>query len=312
MGAKPGIDTPKPSAARLRAMIGPASVLLCLAATSCGPSVLRPEGAIGKAEISILVDSLAIMLVIVVPTIAIALLFAWWYRQSNSRAKRHPQFVYSGRVELVVWAVPLMTIMLLGGVTWIGAHELDPGQPIASKAKPLEIQGISLDWKWLFIYPDQRVATVNELTVPAGTPIHFSLTSGSVMNAFFIPQLGSMIYTMDGMVSRMNLVADQPGTYYGESSHYSGDGFSGMHFEVHAVPPDQFASWISTTRAHGPSLDAGSYAGLAKQSSNVAPFTYANADPGLFLKITSEQIPQGPGPDESGAPNAKVSPGGAQ
>ena len=143
---------------RLRASVTRASLLLCLAATSCVPAVLQPEGAIGKAEKTILIDSLAIMLTIVVPTIVIGLLFAWWYRQSNTRAKRHPGFVYSGRIELVVWSIPAMTIFLLGGVTWIGAHELDPAQPIASTVKPVEIQAISLDWKWLFIYPDQHVS----------------------------------------------------------------------------------------------------------------------------------------------------------
>jgi cytochrome o ubiquinol oxidase subunit 2 len=286
------------------------SVILSLALTSCGPSVLEPTGTIGKAERSILIDSVGIMLAIVLPTIALALAFAWWYRQSNGRAKRLPEFVYSGRIELVVWAIPLMTIMLLGGVTWIGAHELDPAHPIASKQKPLEIQGVSLDWKWLFIYPDQRVASVNELTIPTDTPIHFSLTSGSVMNAFFVPKLGSMIYTMDGMISRLNLMAEQPGDYWGESSHYSGDGFSDMHFTVHAVPADQFAAWVKKTQASGPKLDAGSYAELAKQTRHVVPFTYANADPALFVSVASEHIPQGPGPVESGAKRATVSPEG--
>jgi cytochrome o ubiquinol oxidase subunit 2 len=313
MGAHPGTGDDLPSTPEGRwASLRRAGILLCLGVTSCGPSVLVPAGAIGKAERSILVDSLGIMLAIVLPTIALALAFAWWYRQSNGRAKRLPEFVYSGRIELVVWAVPLMTIMLLGGVTWIGAHALDPGHAIASKQKPLEIQGVSLDWKWLFIYPDQHVASVNELTVPTGVPIHFSLTSGSVMNAFFIPRLGSMIYTMDGMISRLNLMADKPGNYWGESSHYSGDGFSDMHFNVHAVPQDQFAAWVSATQASGPKLDAGAYTQLAKQSRHVAPFTYASTDPDLFLSVASERIPQGPGPVESGAKKATVSPEGLQ
>jgi len=310
MSTKPGIEADRTRACCASAMVKRASLLLCLTVTACGPSVLNPVGAIGVAERSILIDSLGIMLAIVIPTILIAVIFAWWFRQSNSRAKRRPEFVYSGRVELVVWGVPLMTIMLLGGVTWIGAHELDPAQPIPSSVKPLEIQGVSLDWKWLFIYPEQHVATVNVLTLPAGRPVHFSLTSGSVMNAFFIPQLGSMIYTMNGMVSRLNLIADQPGTYWGESSHYSGDGFSDMHFDVHAVPPDQFAAWVSTTQAHGPTLDAGSYTQLARPSLNVTPFTYAKADPDLFTNIASEKIPQAPGPVEMGEDKATVSPAG--
>ena len=274
----------------------------------CGLAVLDPRGAVGTGEKTILIDSMAIMLAIVVPTIAATLLFAWWFRASNTRARFQPDFVYSGRLELVVWAVPLMTIMLLGGVAWIGAHELDPAEPLASKVKPLEVQGVSLDWKWLFIYPGQRVAAVNQLVIPAGTPVHFSLTSASVMNAFFVPRLGSMIYTMNGMTSTLNLSADAPGVFYGESSHYSGDGFSGMHFDVRAVTPDQFAAWVGETRKAGPVLDDGAYAMLSKQSQDVAPFTYRDADPGLFAAIVSLKLPPGPGPVETGAPSASISP----
>jgi cytochrome o ubiquinol oxidase subunit 2 len=197
--------------------------------------------------------------------------------------------------------------MLLGGVAWIGSHDLDPYKPLPSKTPPLEVQGVSLDWKWLFIYPAQRVASVNQLVVPAGVPIHFSLTSASVMSAFFVPQLGSMIYTMNGMRTQLNLQADAPGTFLGLASHYSGDGFAGMHFDVRAVPADQFAAWIDATRTTGPTLDAGSYTTLARQSLNVAPFTYRAADPDLFLQIVSQKLPPGPGP-QSGRPNQNVSP----
>ena len=158
-----------------------------------------------------------------------------------------------------MWGIPTLTIMLLGGIAWIGSHDLDPAKPLASNAPPLEIRGVSLDWKWLFIYPDQHVATVNQLVIPAGVPIHFSLTSASVMNAFFIPSLGSMIHTMNGMATQLNLEASAPGTFRGLSSHYSGDGFSGMHFEVRAVPPEGFTAWVAATRKTGPTLDAGSY-----------------------------------------------------
>ena len=270
----------------------------CLAA--CGPSILDPHGEIGSADKTILIDSVAIMLAIVLPTIAATILFAWWFRASNNRAKYQPEFVYSGRLELVVWAVPLMTIMLLGGVTWIGAHELDPAEKLVSKNVALEVQAVSLDWKWLFIYPGQRVAAVNQLVIPANTPIHFSLTSASVLNAFFVPQLGSMIYTMNGMTSSLNLSTDAPGVFYGQSSHYSGDGFSDMHFEVHAVPADQFAAWVAATRSKGPALDGASYAELSKQSLHVAPFTYRDADPGLFQDIVTQKLPPGPGPDDAG------------
>src|SRR5467141_1037094 len=205
--------------------------------TACQGGVLDPQGFIGIADKTIMIDSLAIMLAIVLPTIAATLAFAWWFRASNTRATYLPDFKYSGRIELIVWSIPLLTITLLGGVAWIGSHDLDPAKPLASKTPPLEIQAVSLDWKWLFIYPSERVASVNQLVVPAGVPIHFSLTSASVMNAFFVPQLGSMIYTMNGMRSQLNLRAEAPGTFLGLSSHYSGDGFSGMHFDVRALPP---------------------------------------------------------------------------
>ncbi len=247
------------------------------------------------------------MLTIVVPTIAATLAFAWWFRASNTRATYLPDFAYSGRLELIVWAIPLLVIMLLGGVAWIGSHDLDPAKPLASETSPLEVQGVSLDWKWLFIYPSQRVASVNRLVLPAGVPIHFSLTSASVMNAFFIPQLGSMIYTMNGMTTHLNLRADVPGTFLGLSSHYSGDGFSGMRFDVQAVPAERFAAWIDATRNTGPTLDAAGYAALARQSMNAAPFTFGAADPALFQQIVTQQLPPGPGP-QMGRPNPSVSP----
>ena len=209
--------------------------MLPLALAACQPAVLYPQGPIGLANRTILIDSVAIMLAIVVPTIVATLAFAWWFRASNTRARYLPEWAYSGRIELIVWAIPLLVIILLGGVAWIGSHELDPQQPIASDKPPLEVQVVSLDWKWLFIYPAQRIATVNQLMIPAGVPVHFALTSASVMNAFFIPQLGSMIYTMNGMTTQLNLRADQAGVFPGLSSHYSGDGFSDMHFAVRAM-----------------------------------------------------------------------------
>ena len=275
--------------------------------TACQPAVLDPQGSIGIAEKTILIDSLAIMLAIVVPTIAATLGFAWWFRASNSRATYLPDWAYSGRIELVVWAIPLHVIILVGGVAWIGSHDLDPAKPLASDTSLLEIQGVSLDWKWLFIYPSERVASVNQLVVPAGVPIHFSLTSASVMNAFFVPQLGSMIYTMNGMRTQLNLRADAPGTFLGLSSHYSGDGFSGMHFDVRALPPAQFAAWIDATRNSGPILDAGTYTALARQSMNASPFTFGAADPELFEQIVTQKLPPGPGP-QTGRPNPSVSP----
>ena len=223
-----------------RCGILPALVVLA----GCTPAVLDPLGPVSLAERTILIDSLAIMLAIVVPTIAATLGCAWWYRSSNTRARHLPDWEYSGQLELIVWAIPLLTIMLLGGVAWIGSHDLDPAKPLPSKEAPLDVQVVSLDWKWLFIYPARHVASVNHLVIPAGVPVHFALTSASVLNAFFVPQLGSMIYTMNGMTTQLNLHADSPGIFQGLSSHYSGAGFSDMHFDVEALPADRFSAWV--------------------------------------------------------------------
>jgi cytochrome o ubiquinol oxidase subunit II len=255
----------------------------------------------------ILIDSLAIMLAIVIPTIAATLAFSWWFRASNTRAAHLPDWAYSGRIEFIVWSIPVLVIMLLGGVAWIGSHYLDPAKPLTSNTPPIEVQAVSLDWKWLFIYPSQGVASVNRLVVPAGVPIHFSLTSASVMNAFFIPQLGSMIYTMNGMTTQLNLQADAPGTFRGLSSHFSGDGFADMHFEVLALPAEGFTAWIEAARNTGPTLDPTSYAALARQSINATPFTFRAADPKLFEQIVTQKLPPGPGP-RTGRPDPSVSP----
>jgi cytochrome o ubiquinol oxidase subunit II len=275
--------------------------------SACQPAVLDPKGPVGLAQRTILIDSLAIMLVIVVPTIAATIAFAWWFRASNVRARYLPDWVYSGRIELIVWSIPLMVIMLLGGVAWIGSHDLDPAKPLPSSAAPLEVQVVSMDWKWLFIYPSQGVASVNQLVVPAATAIHFSLTSASVMNAFFIPQLGSMIYTMNGKMTQLNLQSDAPGTFLGLSSQYSGDGFADMHFDVLALSAERFNAWIEATRAAGPALNSETYTALTRQSMNIPPFTYSAVEPQLFQQIVTQKLPPGPGP-RTGRPHPSVSP----
>jgi cytochrome o ubiquinol oxidase subunit 2 len=250
--------------------------------------ILDPRGPIAAAQRELLINSTEIMLVVVVPVILMTLGFAWWFRSSNVRATRDDEVAYEGRIDFVVWAIPALVVVLLGGVTWIGTHQLDPRAPIMSNRKPLRVDVVSLDWKWLFIYPDQGVAAVNQLVIPAGTPISFRLTSATVMNSFLVQQLGSQIYTMPGMTTHLNLMADEPGEFPGISANFSGNGFAWMHFITKATTPAEFESWVGEARGSGSALDAASYAELAKPSQGVPPMTYRAVDPTLFEQIVDQ------------------------
>jgi cytochrome o ubiquinol oxidase subunit II len=255
------------------------------AASSRAAGVLDPQGPIASAERMILLNSTTIMLVVVVPVILLTLAFAWWYRASNTRASYQPNWANSGRIEFVVWSIPAMVVLLLAGVAWTGSHDLDPARKLESSLTPVRIEVVSLDWKWLFIYPDSKVATLNQVIVPAGVPIEFRLTSTNVMNAFWVPQLGSQIYTMPGMTTHLNLLAEHEGDYPGLSSNFSGDGFSDMRFVVHAIPAAMFSSWLGVTQAEGETLDDGAYSQLARTGSDVSIKTYGSVEPGLFERI---------------------------
>jgi cytochrome o ubiquinol oxidase subunit II len=254
---------------------------------SCDEGVLGPHGPIGQAELTILYNATAIMLAVIIPVILLTMGFAWWFRAGNRRARYLPDWEYSGRIEMIVWSIPALVVVFLGGIAWIGSHDLDPPRPIESATPPLNVDVVSLDWKWLFIYPDQGIASVNRLVVPVGTPVHFRLTSASVMNSFFVPQLGSQIYTMAGMTTQLNLQADQAGTYQGLSAQFSGDGFSDMRFDLVASPPDAFTAWVISTKAQGGTLDAAAYAALVQPSAAVKPATYADVTPGLFDTVSA-------------------------
>jgi cytochrome o ubiquinol oxidase subunit 2 len=269
-----------------------AAVLPLAACSNAG--VLDPQGPIAAAERLLLVNSTAIMLVVVVPVILATLGFAWWYRASNPRAVRSLELAYEGRIEFVTWSIPALIVILLGGVSWIGSHQLDPRAPIPASAPPLRVDVVALDWKWLFIYPDQGVAAVNQLVVPTGTPLQFRLTSATVMNSFFVPQLGSQIYAMSGMATHLNLLADRPGEYPGFSANFSGDGFPDMRFTAKAVSGGDFAHWVREARSAGRALDEADYIALAKPSKAVAPATYGSVEPRLFDRIL-EQATSGSG-----------------
>ena len=230
------------------------------------------------------------MLVVVIPVIVATLAFAWWYRASNTRASRGTDESYEQRIEFVTWSIPALTVILLGGVIWISSHQLDPRAPIPGESAPLRVDVVALDWKWLFIYPDQGVAAVNQLVIPAGTPVQCRLTSATGMNSFFVPQLGSQIYTMGGMTTHLNLLADQPGEYPGLSANFSGDGFSWMRFVVRSVPAGDFNAWLEQVRGSGSALDDAGYAELAKPSKAVPPTTYRSVEPKLFERIIDQTV----------------------
>jgi cytochrome o ubiquinol oxidase subunit II len=193
-------------------------------------------------------------------------------------------------MEFVVWSIPALIVILLGGVIWIGSHQLDPHAPIPGKSDPLRVDVVALDWKWLFIYPEQGVAAVNQLVLPVGTPVQFRLTSATVMNSFFIPQLGSQIYTMGGMTTHLNLLADKPGEFPGFSANFSGDGFAEMRFIAKAVPAGDFDAWVAQVRGAGTALDDAAYAELAKPSEAVPPTTYRSVEPNLFEHIIDRTV----------------------
>jgi cytochrome o ubiquinol oxidase subunit 2 len=264
--------------------------LVCLTLASCSAGPLDPQGPVGKAERLILLDATAIMLAVVIPVILLTFCFAWWFRSGNPRARYRPEWEYSGRIEMIVWSIPALVILFLGGIAWIGAHDLDPPAPLKSGVAPLEVQVVSVDWRWIFIYPEQAIASIDRLTVPAGVPIHFRLTSTSVMNSFFIPQLGSQIYTMPGMATQLNLLADHLGTYQGLSSQFSGDGFSDMRFEAVAVSAAEFRSWVDTTHAAGGVLDRPTFEQLARPASGHAVRTYGEVTTGLFDSIVAGHV----------------------
>ncbi|MBG0792124.1 ubiquinol oxidase subunit II [Methylocystis sp. H62] len=277
-------------AATLRSVktLPPKAAMVLLA--GCSGGVLDPKGQIAVQESEILLNSVGTMLIIVAPTLLATLAFAWWFRASNRKARYLPDWVFSGRLELINWGYPLLIILFLGGLIWMGSHRLDPFRPIAAAGKQLEVQVVSLDWKWLFIYPEQSVASVNELVLPVETPVHFSITSATVMNSFFVPQLGGMIAAMPGMITQLHLKADHMGDLWGLSTQFSGDGFAGMHFDVRVKSNEDFERWVEYARKSACDLDHAGYAALLRESQNVRPFVYRSVIPALFVKIVTGKV----------------------
>ena len=282
---------------KARSMRLAAIAALCLPMLAgCQEGLLVPVGPVALSEKTILIDATVIMLAVIVPVILLTLYFAWWFRAKNTHAKYRPDWAYSGTIEIVVWAIPAMVILFLGGMAWIGSHDLDPPKPIASTKPAVEVEVVSLDWKWLFIYPNEHIASLNKLVLPVGTPVHFRLTSTSVMNSFMIPRLGGQIYTMNGMVTQINLRADQAGTYKGLSAQFSGDGFSDMRFDTLVVSDQDYAQWLSATRAGQTPLDNPTYDALAAPSEREPVRAYSDVAPGLFERIVATHQPAAAAP----------------
>lgn len=262
--------------------------------SACNFVVLNPAGYIAEQQRNIILISTALMLLIIVPVMILIVVFAWRYRSSNEDATYDPEFDHSTALELVIWSAPLMIIITLGALTWWSTHLLDPfrplekvavNQPVAANMKPLRVEVVSLDWKWMFIYPDQGIATVNELALPVGVPVRFDMTSTNMMNTFDVPTLAGMIYTMPGMRSTLHAVLNRPVESTGFSGNYSGAGFSDMTFKVHGLPPQDFAAWVARVKASPLKLNYDNYAKLVRPSEKVPVIRFSQVEPDLFRRI---------------------------
>ena len=275
---------------------------LMLPLASCNMVVMSPSGDIAAQQRDLIIVSTILMLLIVVPVIFLTLFFAFRYRQSNKTAKYDPEWHHSTRLEVVIWSAPLAIIIALGSITWISTHTLDPyrpldrisaDQPVTADHKPLTVEVVALDWKWLFIYPELGIASVNEMAAPVDTPINFKITSATVMNSFYIPALAGQIYAMAGMETKLHAVINKPGNYEGLSANYSGAGFSHMRFKFLGMDQAGFDKWVADVKASGQTLDRPTYMQLEKPSIKEPIRHYASAAPDLYRAIVDMCVEPG-------------------
>jgi len=275
---------------------------LGLALGGCDFVVLAPSGDVAAQQRDLVVIATVLMLLIVVPVMVMTIIVAWRYRQSNEAARYAPDWDHSTQLELVIWAAPLLIIISLGAVTWMGTHLLDPyrtlgriaaDRPVTQDDKPLEVDVVALDWKWLFIYPEYGIATVNELAAPVGRPLDFKITASSVMNSFYIPALAGQIYAMPGMQTRLHAVINRPGSYRGFSANYSGAGFSGMRFTFQGLSDGAFDRWIADAKSGAGRLGKDDYLALERPSVNEPVRRFASIDPDLFRAILEKCVETG-------------------
>lgn len=248
-------------------------------------AVLNPKGWIASQEKDLMITTSALMLIVIIPVLILTVVIGWKYRSSNTKAKYTPDWHSSTIVEVVWWGIPFIIITLLSILTWKSTHELDPFKPLVSEKKPLEIQVVALQWKWLFIYPEYQIASVNEFHVPEKTPIHFNITADAPMNSFWIPQMGGQIYAMPGMNSELHLIADETGQFRGSSANLSGKGFSGMTFTAVSDTEDAFQKWVGETKSSSNTLNLDTYEALAKPSEDNPVTTYTLGKENLYDQI---------------------------
>ena len=285
-----------PLLATLTRIFGVGAVMLL---GGCNMEILSPKGDIGMQERTLLFTATGLMLLVVIPVIFMIVAFAWKYRASNTKADYQPKWAHSTAIEVVVWTVPCIIVAILAVITWRSTHALDPYKPLVSEHKPVTIEVVSLDWKWLFIYPDYDIATVNEIAFPVDVPVNFRITSASVMNSFFIPQLGSQIYSMAGMETKLHLNAREAGTYAGISANYSGAGFSGMRFKAIATTQEGFDNWVKEAKASPTALTPEVYQELTKRSERNPVAKYASVPPSMFDFILGSTMSKMAGVDSA-------------
>lgn len=266
------------------------SFVTALLLSGCNLAILDPRGIIAADEKHLLITSVLLMLIIVIPVIVLILAVGWRYRAGNTSAKYSPDWTHSTPIEVVCWSVPCVIIGILGAITWISSHQLDPYKPLDSNIKPLTIQAIALDWKWLFIYPDQHIASVNFVQIPVNVPVKFLITADAPMNSFEIPQLAGQIYAMAGMQTKMNLMANQMGDFRGLSTNYSGDGFSSMGFTVRASSQESFDQWVSTVQQSPEKLTAAAYTKLRQPSENNLAEYFSYPQNNLFATVLMDYM----------------------
>ena len=275
---------------------------LALSLSGCHLVLLHSAGAVAARQSHLMIASMFLMLLIIVPVLVAVAVIAWRYRASANPPDYDPDWEHSSTLELVVWAAPLMIIIALGAMTWIGTHQLDPYRPVdhadyphsvAPGVKPLRIEVVSLEWKWLFLYPDYHIATVNQVAAPVGVPIQFHLTAATMMDSFFVPAIAGQIYTMPGMQTVLHAVVDRPGSYRGFSANFSGSGFTDMRFRLLGMSAGDFARWVARVKAGGGDLNRTAYLRLAAPSRAEPVHTYATFSPDLYSRILDRCVEPG-------------------